>query len=49
MAAEILKTGHAPADRVVSAAESGIALNKNTAQALKAQVPKNFRVEVTYE
>jgi len=49
VAAELLKTGQAPADRVVSAAESGIALNKSTAQALKAQIPKNFRVEVTYE
>ena len=49
VAAEILKTGQSPADRVVSTADSGIALNKSTAQALKAQVPKNFRVEVTYE
>lgn len=49
VAADILKTGQAPAEKVVAASESGIALNKSTAQALKAQVPKNFRVEVTYE
>lgn len=49
VAAEILKTGQPPADRVVTTTDSGVALNKSTAQALKAQVPKNFRVEITYE
>ena len=49
VAAEILKTGQAPAEKVLSPSESGLALNKSTAQALKAQVPKNSRWEVTYE
>lgn len=49
VAAEILKTGQPPADKVSSPSESGLALNKSTAQALKAQVPKNSRWEVTYE
>jgi ABC-type uncharacterized transport system substrate-binding protein len=49
VAAEILKTGQPPADKLSSPTESGLALNKSTAQALKAQVPKNSRWEITYE
>jgi hypothetical protein len=49
VASEILKTGQPPADKLSSPTESGLALNKSTAQALKAQVPKNSRWEITYE
>jgi ABC-type uncharacterized transport system substrate-binding protein len=49
LAADLVKTGNAPADKLYTPAESATALNKSTAQALKINVPKTFRVEVTYE
>ncbi len=49
LAADLAKTGNTPADRLVTPAESATALNKSTAQALKINIPKTFRVEVTYE
>jgi ABC-type uncharacterized transport system substrate-binding protein len=49
LAADLIKTGNTPSERLVTPAESATALNKSTAQALKINVPKNFRVEVTYE
>lgn len=49
VASEILSSGKAPADRVVAPQDSATALNKGTAQALKINIPKTFRAEVTYE
>jgi ABC-type uncharacterized transport system substrate-binding protein len=49
VAAEILSTGKAPDERVVSPPDSATAVNKGTAQALRINFPKNFRPEVSYE
>jgi len=49
LASDIAKLGQAPAERVTNPTESATALNKSTAQALKINIPKTFRVEVTYE
>jgi ABC-type uncharacterized transport system substrate-binding protein len=49
IAADLAKTGNTPSERLVTPTESATALNKSTAQALKINVPKTFRVEVTYE
>ena len=49
VASEILKSGRAPADKLVAPAEFSTALNKGTAEAMKIVAPKNLRVEITYE
>lgn len=49
VAADILKSGQAPAERVVDPSDASTALNQGTAKALKLSIPKNLRVEVTYE
>jgi ABC-type uncharacterized transport system substrate-binding protein len=49
LASDILSAGKVPNDRLVAPSESATALNKGTAQALRIDIPKKFRAEVTYE
>lgn len=45
----ILASGKMPEDKVVVPGDSATALNKGTAAALGLSIPKNLRVEITYE
>lgn len=49
VAQQILTQGRAPDDKLVNPDTSALAVNKRTAEALKAKLPGNLRVEVMYE
>lgn len=49
VASEVLKSGNPPSERILTPPDINTAVNKSTAQALKIQIPKTMRVEVTYE